>query len=172
MLVQATPNSSPPALRMNNPAKRAFRGLRGWPFVDPKSGSLRMSTSDLAALRQRVDATLKALKVETEKGMQSPAYAKAAADHSQAAADYEEARGPTQAIADIAHAVFGEDWLEPLSSYLKVNRRTIQRIKGAAAEGVEYPAARGVVRELEKKLRASFEEASRAASKVEPLPAN
>lgn len=61
---------------------------------------------------------------------------------------------PTQDLATIGRALFGEDWAGPLAGLANVNARTLSRIKAAAAAGEEYPAARGVLAALYEALEA------------------
>ena len=56
--------------------------------------------------------------------------------------------GP-QAVAQAGQLLYGDEWQSPLSRDLKgVHLRTTQRIAKAASEGVDYPVAPGVLKDL------------------------
>ena len=54
----------------------------------------------------------------------------------------------SQAVAELATSIFGTDWGAPMARVTGINQRTLLRIKAAAAERREYPAARGALGEL------------------------
>ena len=51
-------------------------------------------------------------------------------------------------LARIATALFGSEWGGPLARLTRTNERTAQRVRTAAAQGREYPAARGLLAAL------------------------
>lgn len=54
----------------------------------------------------------------------------------------------SQAVAKIGETLFGSEWGAPMSRLTGINQRTLLRVKVAAAEGREYPAARAALAEL------------------------
>lgn len=56
---------------------------------------------------------------------------------------------PTQDLANLGRELFGDDWVGPIARLAGVNARNVERCKQAAREGVEYPAARGVLAALQ-----------------------
>jgi hypothetical protein len=58
------------------------------------------------------------------------------------------ARNASEVLDEIARAIFGEEYASALARVTDTNERTIRRIRAAAREGREYPAARGVLAAL------------------------
>lgn len=58
----------------------------------------------------------------------------------------------SQILEAHARELFGEGWGEPLARLTGVHGRTLRRIKAAAAEGKDYPGARGVLAALHERL--------------------
>lgn len=54
----------------------------------------------------------------------------------------------SEAVARIGELLFGNEWGAPMSRLTDINQRTLLRVKVAAAEGREYPAARAALAEL------------------------
>ena len=54
----------------------------------------------------------------------------------------------SQSVADIGERLFGSEWGAPMSRLTGINQRTLLRVKAAATEGREYPAARAALAEL------------------------
>jgi len=54
----------------------------------------------------------------------------------------------SQTIAGFGERLFGPEWGTAMARLTGTNQRTISRIKVAAAEGREYPSARGVLAAL------------------------
>ncbi len=48
---------------------------------------------------------------------------------------------PAELVAMAGRALYGADWQAPLSRFLNVQLRTVQRVAAAAADGRDYPAA-------------------------------
>lgn len=46
-------------------------------------------------------------------------------------------------VAAIGEALYGTTWVEHLSRNLGVAKRSVERVKAAAAAGEDYPAAKG-----------------------------
>ena len=71
----------------------------------------------------------------------------------------------SQTLAELGERIFGTDWGAPMARLTGINARTLLRVKAAAVEGVEYPAAKGALAELtvalEKAGRISRAEAER-----------
>lgn len=59
-------------------------------------------------------------------------------------------------------ALFGAEWAAAMARLTGTNERTVRRIRAAAGEGREYPAARGVLAALHEALK-------RLAAQVEPF---
>lgn len=55
-----------------------------------------------------------------------------------------------QLVRNIAVALYGDRWIADLARELDVNRRTVERVAQAAAEGRNYPAARAWLEDLGK----------------------
>jgi hypothetical protein len=55
-------------------------------------------------------------------------------------------------LNDLGLALFGPEWAAPMARLTATHERTIRRIRAAAAEGREYPAARGVLAALHEAL--------------------
>lgn len=55
-----------------------------------------------------------------------------------------------QLVRNIAVALYGDRWIADLARELDVNRRTVERVAQAAAEGRNYPAARAWLDDLSK----------------------
>lgn len=51
----------------------------------------------------------------------------------------------SQQLAELAERLFGPEWAAPLARLTGANERTVRRIRAAASEGREYPAAAGVL---------------------------
>lgn len=49
-------------------------------------------------------------------------------------------------------ALFGPEWAAPLARLTDTNERTVRRVRQAAREGREYPAARGLLAALYDRL--------------------
>lgn len=76
----------------------------------------------------------------------------------------------SKAVADLATSIFGSDWGAPMARVTGINQRTLLRIKAAAADGREYPAARGALAELAAQMQYRADEcrAVAAAHGVKP----
>jgi hypothetical protein len=48
--------------------------------------------------------------------------------------------------------LFGVEWVSAMARFTDTNQRTVSRIKAAALRGEDYPAARGVLTELQAAL--------------------
>ncbi len=59
----------------------------------------------------------------------------------------------SQRLAEIAEALFGPEWAAPLARLTGTNERTAQRVRQAAREGRDYPAAVGLLAALGEALR-------------------
>lgn len=79
----------------------------------------------------------------------------------------------SQAVADLATSIFGSDWGAPMARLTGINQRTLLRIKAAASEGREYPAARGALAQLATQMQERAEQCHAVAAAhdvvVEPL---
>jgi hypothetical protein len=59
-----------------------------------------------------------------------------------------------QTLATFGERLFGEEWAAPLARLTDTNERTVRRVRQAAREGREYPAARGLLAALGDRLAA------------------
>lgn len=55
-------------------------------------------------------------------------------------------------LTAIAAELFGPEWAAPLARLTGTNERTSQRVRQAAREGREYPAAAGLLAALQERL--------------------
>lgn len=58
----------------------------------------------------------------------------------------------SELVAHYGETLIGPEWGGGLSRLTGINQRTMSRIRAAAAEGREYPAARGVLAALHDRL--------------------
>jgi hypothetical protein len=58
-----------------------------------------------------------------------------------------------QILARYGEQLFGEEWAAPLARLTGANERTVRRVRQAAREGLEYPAARGLLAALGEAVR-------------------
>jgi hypothetical protein len=61
-------------------------------------------------------------------------------------------RLPTQRLAEAGRELFGPEWGTRMGEFIGVHERTIRRIRRAAEEGQDYPAAAGALRALRERL--------------------
>lgn len=62
-------------------------------------------------------------------------------------------RHASEQLDEAARALFGEEYAAALARLTDTNERTVRRIRAAAREGREYPAARGVLAALHEALQ-------------------
>lgn len=58
----------------------------------------------------------------------------------------------SEILARFGVEIFGAEWAAPLARLTGANERTVRRIRAAAADGQEYPAARGLLAALHEAL--------------------
>lgn len=64
------------------------------------------------------------------------------------------ARLYSQVLADAGQELFGDEWAAPLARFTGANERTVRRVRAAAREAKEYPAAFGLLAALSERLEA------------------
>ncbi len=52
---------------------------------------------------------------------------------------------PAQLVAQFGERLFGPEWAAPMARLTGTNERTVRRVRAAAREGLNYPAARGLL---------------------------
>lgn len=60
----------------------------------------------------------------------------------------------SEILATFGQRLFGSEWAAPLARLTGTSERTVRRVRAAAAEGREYPAARGILAALQETLAA------------------
>lgn len=60
----------------------------------------------------------------------------------------------SQILASFGERLFGPEWAAPLARLTKTSERTVRRVRAAANEGRDYPAARGILAALHEALTA------------------
>ncbi|HEV2530935.1 hypothetical protein [Phenylobacterium sp.] len=64
------------------------------------------------------------------------------------------ARYPSEIVAEAGEELFGSEWAAPMARLTDTNERTVRRVRQAAREGRDYPAARGLLAALSERLAA------------------
>lgn len=62
------------------------------------------------------------------------------------------ARYPSQIVSDAGEELFGPEWAAAMARLTDTNERTVRRVRQAARDGRDYPAARGLLAALADRL--------------------
>ncbi|HEY5409918.1 MAG TPA: hypothetical protein VIJ94_04240 [Caulobacteraceae bacterium] len=66
-------------------------------------------------------------------------------------------RTTAERLSAVGLELFGEEWAAPLARLTGTNERTVRRVRAAAREGKDYPAAAGLLAALQERLAAICE---------------
>jgi hypothetical protein len=70
-------------------------------------------------------------------------------------------------VASFGERLFGAEWASPMARLTGTNERTVRRVRQAAREGRDYPAARGILAAMLEHLSPIVAELARHAESAD-----